>query len=317
MPYTQTVKKQFFVNDLFVYSFGTAWYQSLGATPLSQIKPNNGRKNMLLKVGSQGDDVRKMQAFLKITADGIFGPDTEKAVINWQTANNLNADGIVGPVTWSKMFPENKPPARTDSSSAPAASIPGPNLEKLKGHVPDAVFVQIPDVAAKFQINTPLRLAHFIAQCDHESAGFKTTEENLNYSADGLNKTFGKYFSTVSASDYAHQPEKIGARVYANRMGNGNEASKEGYIYRGRGYIQLTGKDSYKAFDKVVDDDIVSNPDLVSKKYPLLSAASYWVSRSLNASADKGSSDAVVTEITNKINGGTAGLSERIELFNE
>ena len=197
------------------------------------------------------------------------------------------------------------------------ANVAGLKLDKLKGHVPDAVIAQIPDCAAKFQINTPLRLAHFLAQCGHESAGFKAAQENLNYSADGLNKIFTKYFRDVSSASYARQPEKIASRVYANRMGNGNEASKEGYKYRGRGYIQLTGKDNYGAFGKSVNVDILSNPDLVASKYPLLSAAWFWNSRSLNSAADGGANDAAVTAITKKVNGGTIGLADRIKHFKE
>lgn len=298
---------------------------------------------MLLKVGSNGDDVKKVQTKLGLTADGVFGAGTSKAVKDWQTANGLAADGVVGDGTWSKMFAviaardetghlvdDDGNPIEIESASdkvivaeaahaatAPVASVPGLKLEKLKGHVPDAVIAQIPDCAAKFQINTPLRLAHFLAQCGHESAGFKATQENLNYSADGLNRIFGKYFKTVSAAAYARQPEKIASRVYASRMGNGDEASKEGYKYRGRGYIQLTGKSNYIEFDKTVDDDIVGNPDLVASKYALLSAAWFWNSRSLNNSADKGATDGAVTEITRKVNGGTIGLADRIKHFKE
>ncbi|CAG1022722.1 Autolytic lysozyme [Patescibacteria group bacterium] len=256
---------------------------------------------MLLKVGSKGDNVKKVQAKLGLTADGIFGSNTQEAVKKWQVSQGLTADGIIGDVTWNKMF----------------ANVKDLDLTKLKGHVPDIVIAQIPACAEKFKINTALRLAHFLAQCGHESAGFKTTQENLNYSADGLNKIFGKYFKTVSAESYARQPEKIASRVYANRMGNGDEASKEGWKYRGRGYIQLTGKSNYTEFDKFVDDDIVENPDLVASNYALLSAAWYWNSRSLNTSADKGASDAVVTEITKKVNGGTIGLADRTKHFKE
>ena len=263
---------------------------------------------MLLKTGSTGDDVKKMQTLLGLKADGKFGPGTEKAVKAWQTAHHLNADGIVGTATWGKMFPAA--PIHTAAGSAD-----GLQLNRLIAHIPDAVIHQIPDCAEKFNINTALRLAHFLAQCGHESSGFKATQENLNYSADGLKKTFPKYFPDNLADSYARQPEKIAARVYANRMGNGDEASKEGYKYRGRGYIQLTGKDNYGAFDKSVDDDILNHPDTVSEKYALLSAAWFWNSRSLNALADKGSSDAVVTEITKKVNGGTIGLDDRIKHF--
>jgi putative chitinase len=192
------------------------------------------------------------------------------------------------------------------------------DIQKLKGHVPDAVIAQIPEVMEKFQINTPLRLCHFLAQCGHESGNFKAVNENLNYGAKGLLGIFKKYFPTeAKALEYERKPEKIANLVYGGRMGNGPEASGEGYKYRGRGYIQLTGKDNYAAFDKVVPENIVETPDLVATKYPLLSAAWFWNSRSLNALADKGSSELEVTAITKKVNGGTIGLTDRIKHFNE
>lgn len=191
-------------------------------------------------------------------------------------------------------------------------------LDTLKGHIPDAVIAQIPAVMEKFQINTPLRLAHFLAQCGHESGGFKATQENLNYGAKGLMTIFKKYFPTEAlAKAYERQPEKIASRVYGSRMGNGDEASKEGYKFRGRGFIQLTGKDNYKAFDATVEDDILANPDLVATKYPLLSAAWFWSKTGLNALADKGATDADVTAVTKRVNGGTIGLPDRIKHFKE
>ena len=192
------------------------------------------------------------------------------------------------------------------------------NTDKLKGHVPDTVIAQIPDVAAKFQINTPLRLAHFLAQCGHESGGFKHTNENLNYSADGLKKIFPKYFAQAGlAESYARQPEKIASRVYGGRMGNGDESTKEGFKFRGRGYIQLTGKSNYSEFDKFVNEDILANPDLVATQYPLLSAAWFFHKNGLNAIADKGADDATVTSVTKRVNGGTIGLPDRIKHFKE
>jgi putative chitinase len=192
------------------------------------------------------------------------------------------------------------------------------NTDKLKGHIPDTVLAQIPEVAAKFQINTPLRLAHFLAQCGHESGGFKLVNENLNYSADGLKKIFPKYFTQAGlAEQYARQPEKIASRVYGSRMGNGDEASKEGFKFRGRGYIQLTGKSNYTEFDKFVDENILENPDLVATKYPLLSAAWFFHKNGLNAIADKGADDAAVTSVTKRVNGGTIGLADRIKHFKE
>jgi putative chitinase len=192
------------------------------------------------------------------------------------------------------------------------------NLNKLKGHVPDKVIEQIPAVSEKFGVNTPLRLAHFLAQCGHESGGFRLTQENLNYSAKGLVGIFKKYFPTEAvALQYQRNPQKIANRVYASRMGNGDEASGEGFKFRGRGYIQLTGKSNYSAFDKTVEDDITANPDLVATKYPLLSAAWFWSKNGLNTIADGGSTDEVVTKATKRVNGGTIGLADRIKHFKE
>lgn len=190
-------------------------------------------------------------------------------------------------------------------------------LEKLKGIIPDTVIAQIPEVITKFEINTPLRLAHFLAQCAHESGNFKATVENLNYSADGLKKIFGKYFPGTLNESYARKPEAIASRVYGSRMGNGDEATKEGFKFRGRGFIQLTGKDNYKAFDSIVTEDILANPDLVSTKYPLLSAAWFWNKTALNSVADKGSDMTTITAVTKKVNGGTHGLDSRANHFNK
>lgn len=191
------------------------------------------------------------------------------------------------------------------------------NLDKLKGHIPDSVINQIPEVSTKFGVNTPQRLAHFLAQTGHESGGFRVTTENLNYSAKGLTNIFKKYFTPESAVEYQRKPEKIANIVYANRMGNGAQASGDGFKFRGRGYIQLTGKTNYQAFDKTVEDNIEANPDLVATKYPLLSAAWFWSKNGLNAIADTGASDEVVTKITKRVNGGTIGLADRIAHFKE
>ena len=191
------------------------------------------------------------------------------------------------------------------------------NVDKLKGHVPDTVIAQIPDVLNKFEINTPLRLAHFLAQCGHESGGFKVVSENLNYGAAGLQSIFKKYFTPESAKEYQRKPEKIANIVYANRMGNSNQASGEGYKFRGRGFIQLTGKDNYAAFDKTVEEDILATPDLVATKYPLLSAAWFFHKNGLHKIADEGATDLVVTKVTKRVNGGTIGLPDRIKHFNE
>ena len=192
------------------------------------------------------------------------------------------------------------------------------DINKLKGHIPDSVIAMLPDTMAKFELNTPLRLAHFLAQAGHESGGFKAVTENLNYGAKGLLGVFPKYFpSTVKAEAYQRQPEKIANLVYGGRMGNGPEATGEGFKFRGRGYIQLTGKANYTEFDKVVDENLLESPDLVATKYPLLSAAWFFHKNGLHKIADGGATDAVVTSVTKRVNGGTIGLADRIKHFKE
>ena len=268
---------------------------------------------MLLKNGSKGEEVKQLQTLLGLSADGSFGPMTEAKVKEWQAANSLTADGIVGPSTWGKMFGAVAPTPVTTVAIPPSSF----KLDALKGHIPDAVIAQIPDTAAKFNITNPLRLAHFLAQCGHESGGFKFINENLNYSADGLKRTFGKYFPGDLANSYARQPEKIASRVYGSRMGNGDESTGEGFKFRGRGYIQLTGKSNYTKFAQFIGEDTVTNPDLVSTKYPLASAAFFFDSNSLWSICDRGADEATITAVTRRVNGGTNGLADRIKHFNE
>lgn len=160
------------------------------------------------------------------------------------------------------------------------------------------------------EINTSLRLCHFLAQIIHESGHFKCKSENLNYSAKALRCVFCKYFKTDAiANEYARKPEKIANRVYANRMGNGDEASGDGWKYRGRGLIQLTGKCNYEACGKAIGLDLLCNPDLLteSAEASVLAACWFWNKNNLNQFADK---DDIIT-ITKRINGGTNGLEDR------
>jgi putative chitinase len=270
---------------------------------------------MLLKIGSKGDDVKKFQAKLGLVSDGIFGKGTEEAIKSFQTKNGLTPDGIVGEGTWDRIFFDQQ---LITEPSTPVISVGGLNLDKLKGHIPDTVLAQIPETASKFEINTPLRLAHFLAQCGHESGGFKLTKENLNYSATGLKGTFSKYFKEPGlAESYERKPEKIANKVYADRMGNGPESSGDGSKYCGRGYIQLTGKDNYTAFGKSINEDMTLTPEKVSTHYALLSAAWFFNKNGLHKMADGGATDAVVTSITKRVNGGTIGLPDRIKHFKE
>jgi len=172
----------------------------------------------------------------------------------------------------------------------------------------DKLLPGINEALVKFQINTPLRISHFLAQLLHESGNLLRTTENLNYGAPGLLSTFRKYFTVEQATQYARKPEKIAARVYANRMENGDEATGDGWKYRGRGYIQLTGKSNYKALTESLNVDFVANPDLVATpQYAALSAGWYWNSRGINKLADADD----ILKVTKAINGGTIGLEDR------
>jgi putative chitinase len=271
---------------------------------------------MLLKKGDNNEQVKQLQVKLHLDPVGNFGPKTEEAVKIWQAAHGLTADGIVGDKTWAMIMGEEQHPQI--QQQAVVSNSTGLKLEKLKGHIPDAVIAMIPAVAQKFQIDSALRLAHFLAQCGHESGGFRLTKENLNYSAKGLMGIFKKYFPTEAlANQYARQPEKIANKVYGGRMGNGPESSGDGAKFCGRGYIQLTGKDNYTAFGKSIGEDVCANPQVVAEKYALLSAAWFFSKNGLHKMADGGATDAVVTSITKRVNGGTIGLADRIKHFKE
>jgi len=162
---------------------------------------------------------------------------------------------------------------------------------------------------------TAIRAAHFFGQIAHETGGFETFNENLNYSAKGLIATFPKYFTGNMAELYARQPIKIASRVYANRMGNGNEASREGYFFRGRGALQTTGKDNYKLLSAYLKKpEIITTPELVATDFPFESALFFFETNKLWSICDKGITDDVITKLTHKINGGEKGLDERISL---
>jgi putative chitinase len=277
---------------------------------------------MILKLGSKGDEVKSLQKKLGLKVDGSFGPGTEKAVKEWQTKNGLTPDGVIGDKSWQllALFGTKK-----EAVVIPASEF---KLEVLKGHLPDAVIAQIPETAKKFNITNVLRLSHFLAQCGHESGGFRAVYENLNYSAEGLLGTFKSDFDTnhnkvleanekLKANTLSRNPEAIANFVYANQNGNGNEASGDGWKYRGRGYIQCTGRLNYLGFSKFIGEDCVTNPDLVSTKYPMASAAWFFDKNNLWKICDLGSTDDVVTKVTKKINGGVNGLLDRQEKFDK
>ena len=189
------------------------------------------------------------------------------------------------------------------------------NLDKLKGHIPDQVLIQLPETISKFELNTPLRLSHFLAQASHESGNFRVVTENLNYNSRGLLATFPKYFNNTTSLLYEHKSEKIANIVYASRMGNGDKSTGDGYKFRGRGYIQLTGRNNYIAFSKAINEDMTLHPELIATKYPLLSAAWFFSKNCLGKCTD--ASDAAVTAVTKCVNGGTIGLPDRLKHFKE
>jgi putative chitinase len=188
------------------------------------------------------------------------------------------------------------------------------NLQKKIGVTADGAFGPgTLKAAAAFYKLSPNRAAHFFAQTAHESGGFKAFSENLNYSAKGLRGIFRKYFPTDAlARAYERKPAKIANRVYANRMGNGDEASGEGWLFRGRGSLQLTGKFNFKAFsDYIGRPDVMTNPDLVATELAFESALWFFDKNKLWSICDQGVNDAAILALTKRINGGTHGLDDR------
>jgi len=236
---------------------------------------------MLLKNGSNNEDVKKIQRLLGLKDDGNFGDKTEIAVKKWQKENGLKDDGIVGDTTWDKMFPKLVIVNKIDIDNSDL------NLSKLKGAIPDNVLAQIPETAKRYNITTVLRLAHFLAQCAHESGNFKWVVEFAS------------------------------GKAYEGRKDLGNTEPGDGVKFKGRGYIQLTGRANYTKFTAFCGEDCVTNPDLVATKYPMMSAAYFFNNVKLWPICDKGSDVATITAVTRKVNGGTNGLDDRINYFNK
>lgn len=192
-------------------------------------------------------------------------------IADFQAANGLTADGLLGKASFAKM--------------------------KQVWGVTDE------------------QLAHILGQVAHESNNFTAERENLNYGADGLRKIFPKYFTAESAAVYARQPEKIANKVYASRMGNGDEKSGDGWKYRGAGGIQTTGKDNFKAFSDHIKEDCVAHPELVGSKYYLDSAVFFFKKNGLLPLCTTVNTDSI-TKVTKRVNGGTIGLEDRITKTN-
>ena len=178
----------------------------------------------------------------------------------------------------------------------------------------DHWYTAVATILPDYDINTKPRVAAFLAQCAHESAGFKFLKENLNYKAASLRRVFPKYFpNDALAAQYANKPEMIANRVYGNRMGNGDEASGDGFRYCGRGLIQLTGKNNYQAFAESIETPVEELPEYLGTfEGAVQSACWFWETNNLNQWADKGD----ILTLTKRINGGTIGLEDRIKHYN-
>lgn len=193
------------------------------------------------------------------------------------------------------------------------------NVDNLSAALPASVVAELKEILKTRQISK-VQLCAFLANCKHESGNFKAVEENLNYSATGLAKTFPKRYSAggvpnALANSLHRKPEKIANNLYSNRMGNGTEASGEGWKYRGRGYIQLTGKSNYMLFDATVVDNITENPDLVATKYPLTSAMWFFDANKLWVLAAQSENINSFKSLVKRINGGYNGMAEREQNF--
>lgn len=195
------------------------------------------------------------------------------------------------------------------------------NISKLNGIIPNQVLNALTtDFLVKTNINGPLRLSNFLGQTEEESGKFTREVENLNYRAQALLEIFPSHFSDINdATSYDHQPEKIANRIYANRMGNGDDASGDGWKYRGRGDLQITGKANYQALQNWLNQDndnpidLINNPDLIeTAPYDLLSAAWFFTANNIWSICDKGVDETTVSAVTRKVNGGETNLAQRI-----
>jgi len=188
------------------------------------------------------------------------------------------------------------------------------NIEQLRQlDIPEEWFEPFQETFARFEINTALRKAAFIGQCGHESGGFRVLEENLNYKPEALMRVWPSRFDAENVDEYAHKPEKIANKVYAGRMGNGNEESGEGWKYHGRGLIQLTGKDNYTLCGDSLQADLLHHPELlVGQQYAALSAGWFWRKHGLNELADTKQYETM----TKRINGGLLGQNDRLKRIN-
>ncbi len=276
---------------------------------------------MLLKKGSTGDLVKKLQEKLGLTADGVFGFLTENSVKDWQSKNGLIPDGLVGEKTLDKLGISE----RNSETSTPQIQDIQVNFEALSGKVPASILALLPEAFLKYGINTDLEASHFLAQIAHESGEFTIKTESMKYTTPqrivdiwpsrfNLDGSGGK----KNANEYTKNEEKLAEAVYGGRMGNNNPG--DGFRFRGGGFLQLTGKDAYKEYAAYLGKSVEETADLIrSDNYYALDSAlwEYCINMKLNVVASTGTSQDVVKKISRTVNGGLIGIDERIEKFNK
>lgn len=269
-------------------------------------------------------DVRSIQEALKAAgfdpgpADGIAGPRTRAAIVAFQQANGLKPDGIAGPVTLGALFPKSAVPALIDPLE-PGATLTAPRLRRLwprgKAEWITAIAASAGTVLPAHGITTRVRLCHFMAQVSHECGGGTVAEENLYYSAVRMTQVWPSRFRTVAtAQPYAQNGRALANKVYNGRMGN-RPGTDDGWNYRGRGLIQITGRDGYAQVGRIAGLDLVGKPHLANEPGNLLTvAAAFWSWKGMNALC-RDLSDASLVAVTKRVNGGTNGLADRRSYF--
>jgi putative chitinase len=245
--------------------------------------------------------------------DGVYGPVTRSAVITFQEARGLKADGIAGPITQAALNYQDAPFRLTVRQFADATHIDLKTAEKWFGPVTSAM--------ARFEINAPARAAAFLPNLSHESQRFSRGRENLNYTTvDRLLEMFGTRIQPEEAKRFLRNPQGLANRVYANREGNGPEASGDGWRFRGGGPIGLTFRNNYRACEQATGLPFESHPEIIEQpKAGMLSAAWFWYANGLNALADAGKFDAICDRInigreTKRI-GDSNGYQDRLSLW--
>lgn len=272
-------------------------------------------------------DLKVIQAVLRDAGfydgniDGIAGPKTNQAIRDFQKAQGLKADGIVGPKTMAKLFPGNEGdylPAPEPVEKGALLTLPmmrrmwpKARPELLHGIV-TAAGVALP----AHGLTTKVRLCHFMAQVSHECGGGTIVEENLNHTRTStIVKAWPSRFNATTAAPYVRNPRALANKVYNGRMGN-RQRTDDGWNYRGRGLIQITGRDGYRNVGEVADLALEDTPTLANEDdTALLIACAFWTWKGLNAVADRGLTDPVLVAVTRKVNGGTNGITDRRAWF--